>query len=406
MNERKVGCWIIGAKGGVSTTLLVGIQAIKRKLSTQTGLVSNNKPFNELNLVSLDNIVWGGYEIRQQSLYESAVEIEERTGTLGYHVLTAVKPDLDELDNEIKDGITINCGRTIEELADHELQKNQLELGKIVESIQNDLTDFVKRHELDNLVVLNLASTEAYRSRLLTVPAAESLDELRKVIRENQRTEVAASTLYAYSAMELGYGYVNFTPSIGSDLPSMNQLAMEKNVPHMGKDGKTGETLMKSVLAPMFTARNMQVLSWAGFNILGDRDGQVLDDPENKETKIKSKDQTILTTLGDETYTKTLIEYVPSLDDWKTAWDHIHFKGFLDTKMVLQFIWQGCDSILAAPLAIDMVRFADFAAQKGEAGLMPQLACLYKSPQGVSEFGFSKQYQMLIDYAENHLKNS
>ena len=126
----------------------------------------------------------------------------------------------------------------------------------------------------------------------------------------------------------------------------------ERGTCHAGQDGKTGETLLKSVLAPMFAARNLEVLSWVGHNIFGNLDGLVLDDPANKAAKIKSKDQLVGSILGYEPQTLVSIEYIRSLGDWKTAWDHIHFRGFLGTPMTLQFTWQGCDSLLAAPLVL------------------------------------------------------
>src|SRR5207244_4686587 len=127
-----------------------------------------------------------------------------------------------------------------------------------------------------------------------------------------------------------------------------------------------GETLLKSVLAPMFRARHLRVLSWAGHNILGNRDGGILASPKNKAAKLATKDRLLGPLLGYQPESHTAIEFLQSLDDWKTAWDHVHFEGFLGTKMSLQFIWQGCDSILAAPLVIDLARLADYhASQRG-----------------------------------------
>jgi myo-inositol-1-phosphate synthase len=191
---------------------------------------------------------------------------------------------------------------------------------------------------------------------------------------------------------------VNFTPSLGASLPALLELASERRVPIGGKDGKTGETLVKSVLAPMFAARNLNVLSWVGHNILGGRDGQVLNDPRNKESKIKSKDAALQQILGNKPHTHVSIEYVQSLDDWKTAWDHIHFEGFLGVKMALQFTWQGCDSILAAPLVLDLARLALLAQRRSEAGVMRHLACFFKSPMGVEEHDFSKQFALVEEY--------
>ena len=249
-----------------------------------------------------------------------------------------------------------------------------------------------------------LAQFEALPSTTEIAPTQETPWNVEYVTEiEGNAQAVVVQGSYAYAAIDMGYPYINFTPSVGSEIPAIKQLALEKGVPHMGKDGKTGETLVKSVLAPMFKHRNFKVLSWAGFNILGDRDGQILDDPKNKATKIRSKDKTLNSVFDYPVFSRVGIEYVPSLHDWKTAWDHIHFKGFLDTKMIMQFIWQGCDAILAAPLALDLVRLADFAKKNNEKGLMPHLACFFKSPLEVDEFDFFKQYDMLIDYTLKHL---
>jgi len=153
--------------------------------------------------------------------------------------------------------------------------------------------------------------------------------------------------------------------------------------------------VLKSVLAPMFALRNWQILSWVGHNIFGNRDGLVLDDPVNKASKIQTKDKVISSIVGYKPQTHVSIEYIESLDDWKTAWDHIHFRGFLGTPMTLQFTWQGCDSLLAAPLVIDLVRLTECAHRRGERGLLTFLASFFKSPLGISENDFVRQFQML-----------
>jgi myo-inositol-1-phosphate synthase len=142
----------------------------------------------------------------------------------------------------------------------------------------------------------------------------------------------------------------------------------------------------------------MRILSWVGHNIFGNRDGQVLDDPHNKESKIRTKDQVISQIVGYKPQTHVSIEYIESLDDWKTAWDHIHFRGFLGVKMTMQFTWQGCDSLLAAPLLLDLARLALFSQRAGEAGVLRHLACFFKSPMGVEEHDFFKQFAMLENY--------
>jgi len=156
---------------------------------------------------------------------------------------------------------------------------------------------------------------------------------------------------------------------------------------------------MKSVLAPMFAQRNLRVMSWVGHNIFGNMDGRVLDNPANKQTKVASKDRLLGEILGYRPKTLTSIEYVPDLGDWKTAWDHIHFAGFLGVPMTLQFIWQGCDSFLAAPLVLDLVRLTELAWRRGQVGSMPFLSSFFKSPYGVSEHRFDRQFEMLEEWA-------
>jgi myo-inositol-1-phosphate synthase len=209
-----------------------------------------------------------------------------------------------------------------------------------------------------------------------------------------------ASSLYAYAALDLVFPFINFTPSLGASTPAHEELAVLRKTVTGGKDGKTGETLMKSVLAPMFALRNWRILSWVGHNIFGNRDGQVLDDPVNKSSKIRTKDALVSQIVGYKPQTHVSIEYIRSLDDWKTAWNHIHYQGFLGTKMILQFIWQGCDSLLAGPLVIDLARLGLLAQRRGEVGVLQHLACFFKNPMGVAEHDFFKQFAMLGEYVE------
>ncbi len=149
----------------------------------------------------------------------------------------------------------------------------------------------------------------------------------------------------------------------------------------------------------MFANRNLEVMSWVGHNIFGNMDGKVLDDPSNKKSKVTSKDRLLGDILGYSPQTLVSIEYIASLGDWKTAWDHIHFHGFLGTPMTMQFIWQGCDSLLAAPLVLDLVRFTERAWRAGETGVMTFLGSFFKSPLGVAENDFGRQFQVLEAWA-------
>src|SRR5262249_3514562 len=210
-----------------------------------------------------------------------------------------------------------------------------------------DLQQFRETHKLDQVVVLNVASTEP-PFELGEVHA--TLDRLIPALEKSGAEVLPPSSVYAGAAIELGLPYINFTPSLGASFPAMHELALLRKAAYGGKDGKTGETLLKSVLAPMFAHRNLRLLSWVGHNIFGNRDGLVLDDPHNKASKIKTKDQVISKIVGYKPQTHVSIEYIESLDDWKTAWDFIHFRGFLVVKMSMQFTWQGCASLLATPL--------------------------------------------------------
>jgi myo-inositol-1-phosphate synthase len=159
------------------------------------------------------------------------------------------------------------------------------------------------------------------------------------------------------------------------------------------------------VLAPLFVARRLRVLAWQGYNLLGNRDGECLSDPLHRDAKLKSKDEALRQLLGDpQVHTKVGIDFVPSLRDWKTAWDFIHFEGFLGAQMSLQFTWAGSDSALAAPLVIDLALLADFARQRGEVGEMQHTASFFKAPIGGGTHDFHAQFQRLLEYAEKHAR--
>jgi myo-inositol-1-phosphate synthase len=169
----------------------------------------------------------------------------------------------------------------------------------------------------------------------------------------------------------------------------------------MGRDGKTGETLLKTVLAPMFVARHMPVLSWVGFNVLGNRDGAVLRQGGALASKVRDKDEALRRILKSETtHSQVRIDYVPSLEDWKQAYDLVHFQGFLGARMQLHFLWQGCDSALAAPLVLDLVRLADLARRRGEAGTLPWLAPFFKTPLDCDVQDFAAQMSLFAAWCD------
>ena len=399
-----IGVWIFGARGAVSTCLISGARAIARGLSPTTGLVTELRDFKALKLAPLDRLVFGGHELRSETtLQKSALELRDGPRILSYELVAALKEDYAAIDQNIRQATTIGCGKTIRGLSGSGVLDDSMTPKLVVAQIQADIADFKKRHELRRVVCINLASTEPYMEHL--PPFYANLAAFRKALNDGI-DGFTAGTIYAYAALDLGCPYINFTPSHGSDIPALSELALEKNLPHCGRDGKTGETLMKTVLAPMFMARNLHVMSWEGHNIFGNRDAVVLNDPKNNEAKTRGKDRALREILGDDPdlHTRVRIDYCPSLDDWKTAWNFIHFQGFLGTKMIMQFIWQGCDSMLAAPLALDMIRLADHAHRHGEGGAMKHMACFFKDPLEGETHDFWKQWQILKNYVQHHAK--
>jgi myo-inositol-1-phosphate synthase len=394
MPQRKIGVWLIGAKGGVATSVVVGLAALRKGLTKTQGLVSALPQFAGLQLAEWSDFVVGGHEIRETTYFAAAQQLASNNHALDGELVARLKPDLDKLDKNIRSGTLVNVGSAIEGIAAPSSKRPREAARAAIERVQADLKDFAAKNRLDEVIVVNLASTE---------PPLESVlptrwKELRKLL-DRKRCPLTASSLYAIAALDLGHPYINFTPSVGSLPAAIGELALERSTCHMGRDGKTGETLLKSVLAPMFAARNLEVMSWVGHNIFGNMDAKILDDPRNKATKVRSKDQLLAQILGYAPQTLVTIENIASLGDWKTAWDHIHFRGFLGTPMILQFTWQGCDSLLAAPLVIDLIRVTELARRRGERGLLTFLASFFKSPLGVSEHDFGRQFQMLETWA-------
>ena len=398
MAEDKLGIWLVGAWGGVATTAAVGLAALQHELIDETGLVSALPRFAGLNLADWSQFVVGGHEIRRTSYAVEANVLYEQSGVFGPKLLAAIRPTLEEFDRNVRTGTLVNVGETIAKFASAETNKTAGEQpAAAVDRLAADIEEFRKRHGLAHVVVVNVASTEP-------APADDvrTLDwaKMSRRLETDADLPIPASSLFAIAAMRAKCSFVNFTPSVGSDLPALKEYALQQGVPHVGRDGKTGETLMKSVLAPMFADRNLKVLSWVGHNIFGNMDGKVLDDPVNKENKVRSKDHLLTEILGYKPQTLVSIEYIESMGDWKTAWDHIHFQGFLGTKMALQFTWQGCDSLLAAPLVLDLVRLTERESRRGGKGVMSHLGSFFKSPMDCPEPQFQKQYALLEAWAD------
>jgi len=395
MAQRRVGLWIIGACGGVASTTALGLSALARGLTPPTGMVTALPQFAGHDFDEPAGFVLGGHDIRKGNFLTAARELHDRSNVFDERTLATCAGDLETWSANIRPGVVYKPNAAITALADRTDVRQARTPREAIDAIQSDLKAFKAAHKLDHLVVVNAASTEP---PFEIGDEQKSLERLLPALDRPAPAALPTSSVYAFAALDAGCPYVNMTPSRGATLPALEELARKRGVPHAGQDLKTGETLVKSVLAPLFARRNLRVLSWVGHNILGNRDGQVLNDPDNKASKVKSKDALLAELLGYKPQTLVSIEFIESLDDWKTAWDHIHFEGFLGAKMMLQFTWQGCDSLLAAPLVIDLVRLAALAQRRGEGGVMAHLACFFKSPVGATEHDFGKQFHMLEEY--------
>lgn len=397
-SPKRLGIWLIGAGGGVATTVITGAKLLAHGLAPNIGCITETSACAKLEPAPLQGLVFGGHDIRRVRLVESAAAIAAENSSFTREQLDAVRDELLAVDLDVKSGSALNCGATIGAYADQETQAiDRLPLADIVARLGADIAAFRKKHALERMVVVNVGSTEP---PLETTAEHLTAAGIGGLIAADRRHEVRASTLYAIAALESGCAFVNFTPSNAALLPGHLEMAERRGLPVMGSDGKTGETLVKTALAPLFKQRALRVLTWHGYNILGDRDGEVLADPANRSSKLATKDGVLESILGYRPDTRVGIEYARSLADMKTAWDFIHFEGFLGFRMNLQFTWQGCDSILAAPLILDLARFADIAMRRGERGLMSHLACFFKRPEGTSVHDLHRQYARLDDYID------
>jgi myo-inositol-1-phosphate synthase len=377
--RERVGLWLVGAGGNVATTVAVGLSALRRGLAPPIGLATEQPPLASADLVPLDRIVLGGHELTARRPSETARRLAAGDRVFDPALLEAVREDLAGLDGQVRAGVA-------------GLHPADRDGPSRIAAVQDDLRAFRALHDLSRLIVVNVASTEPQPER----PLPEGLDDLRAALERG--AEVPASVLYAYAALDLGAAFVNFTPSLGSSLPALAALAEQRGTVHAGRDGKTGETLLKSVLAPLFAIRRLKVLSWYGQNILGNEDGRSLTEPARLASKTRSKGGVVPAILGYTPDGQVGIDYVAPLGDWKVAWDHVLFEGFLGTRMTLQVLWHGADSVLAAPLILDLARLVDLALRRGEVGVLGHLAVFFKEPMGCPEQRLDRQFDLLLSH--------
>jgi myo-inositol-1-phosphate synthase len=376
-----IGIWFNGVRGSVATTAITGLLALRTGLVPPLGCVTERQPFDSLPLAEWSGIRIGGHDVVDVPLTKRAEQLVE-SGVIPTPVLNAVRTQLAEVEADLSPGY--DPGQTGVPLAD------------VAARLTADITAFRERHGLSQVVVVNVASTEP---PFPTCPEHSSLDALEAALVDPDRVVLPASSVVAYAAFKAGAGFVDFTPSVGARLDALDQLAVRAGVPYAGSDGKTGETLLRTVLAPMFTSRAMHVLSWAGTNLLGGGDGATLEDPENAKSKLNSKAGVLPSLLGEEVSAPLHIDNVPSLGDQKTAWDHISFESFLGIRMTMQFTWSGVDSTLAAPLVLDLARLTAAAQAAGRSGALDELGFFFKDPIGGGSHALAEQERALIEWA-------
>ncbi|HMU61759.1 MAG TPA: inositol-3-phosphate synthase [Gemmatimonadales bacterium] len=386
----KLGVLCVGL-GAVTTTFMAGVENIRQGRSkpigslTQMGTIRLGKrtemrtPLIKdfVSLASLDDLVFGAWDPIPDDAYESAL----KCGVLDKH--EHVEPIAKFLQG-IKPMPAVFDQFYVKRLVGTNVKKDKTKRA-LAEALRKDIRDFKAANKCDRLVMVWCASTEVF---IAPGPTHQTMATFEKAMDANDPS-IAPSMLYAYAAIMEGVPYANGAPNLSCDVPALEALAREKGVPIGGKDFKTGQTMLKTVLAPMFKARMLGVAGWYSTNILGNRDGEVLDDPESFKTKEESKlgvlEHTLQPKLYPELYGniyhKVRINYYPPRGDNKEGWDNIDIFGWLGYPMQIKVDFLCRDSILAAPLVLDLAIFFDLAGRCGLSGIQEWLSFYFKSPQ-------------------------
>ncbi len=386
--EGRLGVLIPGL-GAVSTTFMAGVEAIKQGIAqpvgslTQLGTIRLGKRTDKrvpaikdfVPLASLNDLVFGGWDIYEDNCFESAV----KAGVLEKSLLDQVRPGIEK----IRPWKAVFSQDYVKRLQGPNVKtgKNKMELAR---QVMEDIENFRKENGLSRMVMVWCGSTEVY---LKASEAHASLAAFEKALCDNDPA-ITPSMVYAYAALSMKIPFANGAPNLTVDVPALTQLAQDKGVPICGKDFKTGQTLMKTILAPGLKSRMLGLSGWFSTNILGNRDGEVLDDPGSFKTKEESKLSVLDQILQPELYPllykdfhhKVSIHYYPPRGDNKEGWDNIDIYGWLGYPMQIKINFLCRDSILAAPIVLDLVLFLDLAQRCGMRGIQEWLSFYFKSP--------------------------
>ncbi|QQS40810.1 MAG: inositol-3-phosphate synthase [Acidobacteriota bacterium] len=387
--EGRLGILLVGL-GAVSTTFVAGVEAIRRGISkpigslTQMGTIRLGKRTEKrvpgikdfISLAELDDLVFGAWDIFDENAYEAALSagvLEKDLLNQVTEPLSSLKPMKAVFDNRYVKrlhGTNIKSGR------------NKMDLA---EQLMVDIAKFKEENNCERLVMVWAASTEIF---LEETEEHETIEAFEQAMYDDSDA-IAPSMIYAYAAIKSGVPFANGAPNLTVDIPALTKLAEENGVPVCGKDFKTGQTLMKTIIAPGLKSRMLGLAGWYSTNILGNRDGEVLDDPESFKTKEESKLSVLEQILQPEVYPDLYegfshvvrINYYPPRGDNKEGWDNIDIFGWLGYPMQIKIDFLCRDSILAAPLVLDLALFLDLAKRAGLKGVQEWLSFYFKSPQ-------------------------
>ena len=388
-DPNKTGLFVVGVRGAIGTTVLHGIEALRSGMPP-IGMVTAGEEFARHPWVDVERLTVRGWDVAGDA--HRAADDLARVGVL--------PADLVELSGGLRDRLEMSLAPGVPEPEDAQLvdrkaaDRLSLSPAEMVEALREDIREWCQELRTKQAVVVYLASAE--RQRELPESWMDPDADPAKLLL-TAPMDLSRSILYALAAIEEGVPFVNFTPAPGASVPAVAGHARRRGVPVLGNDGKTGETLLKTALAPMFRDRRLHVMSWQGFNMLGNKDGAALEDPSRKQSKLDNKDAVLGGILHESPnlHSGVRIDFVPSLHDWKTAMDYVHFQGFLGTAMSLQFTWKGSDSALAAPLVLDLARLALLALKRGEGGPLHAASAFFKDPLEVEEHDFHRQMDLL-----------